>query len=262
MYEVVRATAATVASFSFCGYSDSTGEGHRRKCAWLRARMEEGLRFLMLRSGADGDVGMIEYAPGPVAWRPVRAPEYLVIHCIMVLRRHAGKGGGRLLLDACLTDARENQFGGVAVVTSSDSFMAKPALFLKNGFDCVDRRPPYELLVRRLRPGLTEPRFASGSGQPPRLPRRGLIVLSSDQCPMVCKCTRDILDAAQAMGLEPHHVPVSSAEESRGLPTPYGNFCILQDGRVLSARPVSATRFRNLVRAGESRYRSRATLMS
>jgi hypothetical protein len=30
------------------------------------------------------EMGMIEYAPGHHAWRPVEAEGYLVIHCLMV----------------------------------------------------------------------------------------------------------------------------------------------------------------------------------
>jgi hypothetical protein len=38
-----------------------------------------------------------------------------------------------------------------------------------------------------------------------------------------------------------------SAKASRELPTPYGMFSIVYDGKQIAERPVSATRFRNIM---------------
>ena len=84
----------TSARCSFCGRKPGKTEGHRRKCDWLKKRYAEGLRFKVLRSREFGDIGVIEYAPGSHAWRPVEAEGYLVIHCLMVNRKHKGKGLG------------------------------------------------------------------------------------------------------------------------------------------------------------------------
>lgn len=246
MMEIVTATPENVGSLSFCGYSDPRNEGHRRKCAWLRERMAEGLRFLVVRSKTDGDVGMLEYVPGPMTWRPVDAPDYLVIHCIMILSRQKGKGGGRLLLDACLRDAKSNGFAGVAVVTSTSSFMAGTDLFVKNGFAPVERRPPYELLVKKLRRNAPDPVFRRGER---KVPRRGLVVYAADQCPMVPKWTREILEAARDAGYRPRLIPIDRAEASRDLPTPYGMFSIFLDGKLIADRPMSAGRFKGILRA-------------
>jgi hypothetical protein len=42
-------------------------------------------------------------------------------------------------------------------------------------------------------------------------------------------------------------VRVRSAKESRELPTPYGVFSIIYDGRLIVERPVSGTRFKNIM---------------
>jgi hypothetical protein len=50
-----------------------------------------------------------------------------------------------------------------------------------------------------------------------------------------------------ALGLEPKVVQVGNAKASRELPTPYGVFSILYDGKLIADRPVSAKRFSNIM---------------
>jgi hypothetical protein len=186
---------------------------------------------------------MIEYALGNHAWRPVEAEGYLVIHCLMVNYKHEGKGLGTLLLESCLSDAKKSKCRGVAVVTSSDSFMAKRDLFIKAGFVSVDTSPPYELLVKKLRKAAPDPRFVVERDRLLKRYRKGLTILAADQCPMVPKCVHDIAEMSRTLGLEAKVVQVTSAEASREFPTPYGIFSILYDGKLIAGRPISGTRF-------------------
>ena len=93
-YEIVDTKAGNISSCSFCGYKDANSLGHRRKTDWLKERYAEGLRFKVLRSQRSGDIGMIEYALGNHAWRPVEAEGYLVIHSQTVL---SAQGDARAL---------------------------------------------------------------------------------------------------------------------------------------------------------------------
>lgn len=246
-YEVIDTNADNIGGCGFCGYKSGKNEGHRRKCDWLKNRYAEGLRFKVLRSREFGDVGMIEYAPGSHAWRPVEAEGYLVIHCLMVNFKHKGKGLGALLLDSCLRDAKKSNCRGVAVVTSSDSFMAGSDLFIKAGFVSVESIPPYDLLVKKFKKAATNPRFIVERERVLKRHKKGLTILAADQCPMASKCVKDIVEASRALGLEPKVVCVSSAEASRGLPTPYGVFSVVYDGKLIAERPVSGARFRNIM---------------
>ncbi len=112
-YEIVDTNADNIGGCALCGYKSGKNEGRRRKLDWLKKRYAEGLRFKVLRSRTFGDIGMIEYAPGNHAWRPVAADGYLVIHCLMVNGKHKGKGLGTRLLDSCLRDARKSKCRGV-----------------------------------------------------------------------------------------------------------------------------------------------------
>lgn len=158
-YQIIDTNADNIGGCSHCGNKNANNLGHRRKTNWLRGRYAEGLRYKVLRSEKSGDVGMIEYALGNHAWRPLEAEGYLVIHCLWVYGKHKDKGLGSLLLHSCLEDAENSQCRGVAVVTSSDSLMAGSDLFLKAGFVSVDRTigasdasaAPYDLLVKKFK---------------------------------------------------------------------------------------------------------------
>ncbi len=242
-YEIVDTNADNIGGCSLCGYKNANNLGHRRKTAWLRERYAEGLRYKVLRSEKFGDIGMIEYALGNHAWRPVEAEGYLVIHCLMVNGKHKGKGLGSLLLDSCISDAKKNQCRGVAVVTSSDSFMARSDFFIKAGFVSVEKSPPYELLVKKLKKSAPDPRFIVERDRLLKRYRKGLTILAADQCPMVPKCVKDIAAMSRTLGLKAKVVQITSAEASRELPTPYGVFSIIYDGKLIADRPVSGTRF-------------------
>jgi GNAT superfamily N-acetyltransferase len=247
-YQIIDTNAHNIAGCSLCGNKNANNLGRRRKTDWLKKRYAEGLRYKVLRSREFGDIGMIEYAPGRHAWRPVAAEGYLVIHCLMVSRRHQGKGLGTLLLGSCLRDAQKSKCRGVAVVTSSDSFMAGSDLFLKAGFVAVDRIGPYELLVKKLQKTAPDPRFIVATERLCKRYRKGLTILAADQCPYAAKSVERIAAAARTLGLEPKVVRVGSAKASRELPTPYGVFSILYEGKLIAARPISATRFMNIMR--------------
>jgi N-acetylglutamate synthase-like GNAT family acetyltransferase len=246
-YEVIDTHADNIGGCGFCGYKSGKNEGHRRKCDWLKNRYAEGLRFKVLRSRQFGDVWMIEYAPGSHAWRPVEAEGYFVIHCLMINRKHKGKGLGALLLDRCLRDAKKSKCRGVAVVTSSDSFMAGSGLFIKAGFVSVESIPPYDLLVKKFQKAASDPRFIVERERVLKRHKKGLTILAADQCPYVAKCVAGIAEASRALGLKTKVVRLTSAKQSRELPTPYGMFSIIYDGKLIAGRPVSGTRFRNIM---------------
>jgi GNAT superfamily N-acetyltransferase len=273
-YQIIDTHADNVGGCSHCGNKNATNLGHRRKTNWLRERYAEGLRYKVLRSEKSGDVGMIEYALGNHAWRPVEADGYLVIHCLWVYGKHKGKGLGALLLESCLEDAKKSQCHGVAVVSSSDSFMAGSDLFLKAGFVSVDRTigsseasaAPYELLVKKLKKTAPDPRFIVEEERLLKRYRKGLTVLAADQCPYVATSVERMADASRTLGLELKVVRVGSAKASRELPTPYGVFSIIYDGKLIAHRPISAKRFMSIMRrnAEPSRCteRGRATVVA
>ena len=126
----------------FCYMSKRKSPGYRQKREWLAARFAEGLKLHMIHEIGGRTVGFIEYIPGEYAWRAVHAPGYLVIHCLWVVGKGKGKGYGTHLIQTCLEDARAQNKHGVVMVTSDGVWLAKKAIFLKNGFEEVDQAPP------------------------------------------------------------------------------------------------------------------------
>ncbi len=273
-YQIIDTNAENIGSCSHCGNKNANNLGHRRKTSWLKKRYAEGLRYKVLRSDKFGDIGMIEYAPGSHAWRPVEAEGYLVIHCLWVYGKHKGKGLGSLLLESCLEDAKKSKCRGVAVVTSSDSLMAGSDLFAKAGFVPVDRvigsseasAAPYELLVKKLKKTAPDPRFTVKRERVFNRHRKGLTILAADQCPYVAKSVERIAEASRTLGLEPKVVRIGSAKASRELPTPYGVFSIIHNGKLIAHRPISATRFMSIMRRNAEQgcctERGRATVVT
>jgi len=77
--------------------------------------------------------------------------------------------------------------------------------------------------------------------------KKGLTILAADQCPMVPKCAAEIAEVSRTLGLEPNVVRIRNAKASRDLPTPYGMFSIIYNGRLIVERPVSARRFSSIM---------------
>ena len=111
----------------------------------------------------------------------------------------------------------------------------------------MESNPPYELLVKKFKATAPDPRFIVDRERVLKRHTKGLTILAADQCPYVSKSAERIAQAARALGLKPKVVRISSAKASRELPTPYGVFSIIYDGRLIAERPVSATRFTNIM---------------
>jgi L-amino acid N-acyltransferase YncA len=246
--EIIDTNANTIANYSFCGFRNAAQEGHKRKTAWLRKRFAEGLKLKILQVDGE-DAGMIEYIPGEHTWRPIDAAGYLVIHCIMINKKQfKGKGYGALLVKDCLADAERAGVGGVAVVTSSGTWMVSSDVFQRCGFECVDTSPPtYELLARKLR-NLPSPRFGTGRDRTLRKYGRGLTIITSDQCPCIAKCMQDILQACKTLRIRPKVIELRTGNQARHAPSAYGIFNVIFDGNLVAEHPISGRRFLNIMR--------------
>jgi N-acetylglutamate synthase-like GNAT family acetyltransferase len=187
--EIVDTNADNICDYGFCGIKNIKQEGYKRKTDWLRKRFSEGMRFKILHSAQEGFVGMIEYITGRYAWRAVEAKGYMVIHCLFILyKRYQGKGYGSLLIEECLQDAKKEKMNGVAVVTRKGPWLAKKELFLKNGFELVDKAPPdFELLVKKIKENVHSPKFRGDWRERLNQYSKGLTIIRSDQCPYLEK---------------------------------------------------------------------------
>ena len=247
--EIIDTDSENICDFGFCGYKDARQEGYRRKTDWLKKRFREGMRFKILHTRHEGSVGFIEYIPGEYTWRPIDAPGYMVIHCLMIHRKkYKGKAYGALLLEHCLRDAKRAGANGVAVVTSEGTWMAGSGLFLKHGFESVDSAPPsFELLVKKMNKAVS-PTFKGDWERKLRKYGAGLVMIRSDQCPCVAKFATEILETARARGIRTRVVELKTAKQAQNAPSPYEIFNLVYNGKLIADHPISRARFDNIMR--------------
>ena len=223
----------------------------KNKIAWFETYYPKGLRIKVLNSLKGGYQGMLEYIPGRYAHRPVNAANYMFIHCIFVgfKNEYKGRGYASMLLDECIRDAQDKRMVGVAVVTRKGAFMADDAIFLKKGFEIVDKATPdFKLLALKFEDEATNPSFKSEILTDLSAYKNGLTVIRSVQCPYTEKNVQAIIESAsKKYHLETRLIDLKDAESAQNTPCAFGTFCIIYEGKVISYHPISNTRFENII---------------
>ena len=249
--EIIDTKADNILEYGVCGYKDIRKAGYPEKIEWLKKRFPEGMKIKTLYSDEDGTQGMIEYIPGEYCWRPVEASGYMFIHCIFCGFKniYKGKGYGSLLLDECLRDARKGNMYGVAVVTRKGPFMAGKELFVRNGFEVVDKAPPdFELLVNKFHKNAPAPKFKGKWEERLSQYGKGLTIIRADQCPYTVKNVKEISETAEkTYGIKPNIISLKKCEEAQNSPCAFGTFCIIHRGKAIAYHPISKTRFINIM---------------
>lgn len=218
----------------FCGIGRQFDDGRKKKLEWFKKRYEEGLR-IKISVDEDGlKTGMIEYVPGEVCWRTVKAEGYILIHCLEVFRTQTRKGYGTLLLNECLKDSE--QYNGVAIVTSGKPWVNDKKFFIRNGFKKIDTAPPYfELLVKQYQEAPL-PAFNIGWEDRALTYGQGITVVYSDQCPIVDYALKNITKASKELDLMIKFCKIESYSDAQNAPSPYGTFNIIIDGKFATHR--------------------------
>lgn len=249
--QIIDTDPDNILTYGFCGYKNVKHEEVIRKNKWFGARYKEGMKIKILYSEKDGTQGMLEYIPGEYCWRPVEASGYMFIQCIFVgfKKEYKQKGYASLMVDECIKDAKEQKMKGVAVVCRKGPFMAGKEFFLKNGFEVADKaEPDFELLVKKFDPDSPDPKFKGDWNKRAAQYGNGLIIIRSDQCPYSVKNVKAMVETAENnLHIKPKVVDLKNCREAQESPSPFGSFCILYDGEVISHHPISSTRFSNIM---------------
>ena len=227
---------------AFCMQSKRNTKGYNNKLNWMKERFKEGLRvkLLMINEGAKRGFrarGFIEYIPGEHAWRGVNSKGFMFIHCVWVVGRNKGHGYGTMLLQKCLDDAKG--MNGVAVMTSEKTWLPKKHLFVKNGFEKADAMLPYfELYAKRFSKTAPLPRFNLIPESRLRKYASGITIFKSDQCPYTDGYANLVAEIARQKGVPVRIEQVKTCEEAQNGVYPYGSFCVLFNGKVLTHRSI------------------------
>ena len=248
---LIDVDAANFDTLPCCGIKNPAHPGRQEKLCWLKMNAKSGLRAKALLAPDGKPSGYIEYIPGEFAWRGVDAAGYMFIHCIWIYsRQHQRKGWGRLMVEACLDDAKKAGKNGIAVIVRDGPWLANRRLFLANGFKPVDTAPPdYELLVRKFNKSAANPTFKKDWDRKLGQYSRGLTIIRSSQCPHIAKFAADIAEYAEKeYRIKPHVVNLRSPSDAQNAPTPYAIFALIYDGQLLADHQISRTRFRNIMK--------------
>jgi len=250
--QIIDLTPENIADYGVCGYKD-TGKHKelRNKIAWFNEYYSKGLKIKALISEKGGYQGMLEYLPGKYAHRPVNADGYMFIHCIFVgfKSEFKGKGYASTLIDECINDAKTQNMLGVAVVTRKGAFMADNEIFLKKGFEIVDKaRPDFELLAIKFDKLSTSPSFKSDIPEGLNDYKDGLTIIRSAQCPYTEKNVNAIIESAEKkFKLKTKLIDLMDSVSAQKTPCAFGTFCIIYNGEIISYHPISKTRFENIM---------------
>jgi hypothetical protein len=251
--EIISVTPENLSQFSLCGYKNPKKPGYTEKAHWLLSHLSDGLRMLVARAPDGTTQGMIEYVPGPACWRPIAAEDYMVIHCIFMGFRseYKNKGFGGELVRRAENDAKILGLAGVAVVTRKGPFMADKDIFVKRGYVEADRAAPdFSLMVKAFRKSAPKAVFGPNVASPPEAFYNGLVIVRADQCPYSVANVKEMVRLAKAdFRVTPKVIELSSAMEAQHSPCPFGTFGIFYRGKAVAHHPISATRFRNIMKA-------------
>ena len=219
-------------------------EGFQLKLNWLKQRWKEGIKLKILKSDND-KLGFIEYIPGEFAWRPVQAKSYLFIHCLMVYGKdNYHSGYGSLLIKECINDAKKANKAGVAVIASKGTWMADKSIFLKNGFELLESKDRFDLLVYKTKEA-PNPEFINWEDNLNKY--KGLHLIYANQCPLFIKSVDEMKQTAKSYGLDLQVTVLKSANEAQQSPSGYGTYCLVYNGKILSDHYISNTRFKNIL---------------
>ena len=250
-FNVIQTTATNVLEHGLCGYKSLKRPGFPEKVDWLKERLKEGSVIKSLYSKEKGTQGMIEYIPGEYCWRPVSAKNYMFIHCLFVgfKKEFKNKGHASALIEECENDAKEQNKNGVAIVTRKGSFMVDKEIFLKRGYEVIDKGgSDFELLVKKYNQHAIDPTFIDNSELIKEKYNKGLTIIRADQCPYTVKNVNEIKETAlNQFGIKVRIKNLMNYQEAQNSPCIFGIFSVIYNGGIIAEHPISKGRFVNIM---------------
>jgi hypothetical protein len=154
-----------------------------------------------------------------------------------------------LLINDCIKEAKEQNKNGAAIVTRKRSFMVGNEIFLKKGFEIVDKAPPdFDLLVIKFKENVVPPKFKNDWNKKLTKYKNGLTIIRADQCPYTKKNVNEIVETSKKIfGITPAIIENKNHYEAQNSPCAFGSFCLIYNGEIISYHPISSTRFSNIM---------------
>ncbi len=249
--KIIDVTPNNAEKETFFCIKDIKKPAFKSKQLWFEKRYKEGLRLKILKNEADKMLGFIEYIPAIDAWRPVDAQNFMFIHCMYIYsKKDRNKGLGTMLINEAEKDAKTGKMNGLCVMTSKGSWITDKSLFEKNGFTQVDQRGRFELMSKKWHTKTPDPKLFDWTRQQQKY--KGWHLLYADQCPWHEKSVEAMLNVAMDFDVDLKVSKIESAQEAKNGPSGFGVFGLLHNGKLLDDHYLSATRFRNILKAEQN----------
>ena len=241
-YKIIELSEKNIDDYDLFCSKEKDSKGYKDKVEWLKERFKEGLRYKLLLIQEEGGIyesgGFIEYIPGEYVWRGIHAPGWMAIHCLLVSNKYHNLEFGSKLLEECYKDAKGMK--GVVVLTSEKGgWEPTNSLFLKHGFEKVDKLPPFELYAKKFSDNVSLPKFNSSQVIVDENEKR-LIGIKSPQCPYVDHMTNLLEDLAKESKLE---LELKELKDSKSAQEnsihPYATFCVFLNEDFLTRMPYN-----------------------
>lgn len=242
----IDVTAVNVAEIGVYCAKDKKSAGFKAKIDWFTAKCNEGLEIKIAVNNQNKHLAYIEFIPAERAWRPVKAENYLFIHCIVEFAKETrGKKIGSYLIRKCEEEARKMNKAGVCVLTSDGAWIANKSLFEKNGYKIADRLDRFELMYKPLSKEAKTPCIIDWKKNLPDY--QGWHLVYSDQCPWHAKSVNDLIESADRNGIKLNVKKLNTPVEAQNAPTGFGTFGLIYNGSLLADHYISKTRFEKIV---------------
>ena len=245
--KIIEVTPENVAEVGVFCIKDKKAAGFQQKVAWFQQKINEGLKIQIATDEKGKQLGFIEYLPSELAWRPIKADQYLFIHCIAIFGKKARTQGlGSALVKRCEEDALKSQKDGVCVMSSDGAWMANKSLFEKNGFAIADQSGRFELLHKKINDQAVAPKFHDWQAQLAQY--EGWHLIYANQCPWHEKSVSDLGQVAFEREIGLQVTRLDTPQEAQEAPSGFGTFALIRDGKLLADHYISQTRFRNILK--------------
>ncbi len=245
-YKIVTVDESNIDQYGIGCIKNKKHEGYLPKLEWAISQFPNGLKFKQLRDSQNKILGFLEYINIEHCWRGVEGKGFLFIHCLWFFdTKIFGKGLGSMLVKDCIEDAKKQNKLGVVIVASDGSWLADKRIFEKNGFELIDSKGRYDLMVHKLKKGKL-PKFTDWESEQKNYD--GLNLVYSDQCPMIAKSVPELQTVAKFNEVDLKVKKIENPEDAKSSPSGYCVYALLQNGELLEDYYLSKTRFKNILK--------------
>lgn len=244
---IIDVTPENVAEVGIFCNKNKKSPGFKAKVDWYKTGFSQGLRMKIAVDNSGKQLGYIEYMPAEIAWRPLVAPNYFFIQCIVIFSNEIKNNGiGSLLVLQCELDAKAHNKSGICTMSSNGPWVAKNTLFEKNNFILIDTLERFNLMVKPFDNNTPAPKLIDWTKQHSKY--KGWNIVYADQCPWHEKSVTDLSHSAKENGIILKVIKLETAQEAQNAPSGFATFNLICDGKLLADHYISKTRFENILK--------------